>query len=179
MCASGWDNAGLAADWECKVISGLQTLRVIALAGGLGFFILVLPAAFVASGQLFRLSTQVAAIAFVLLGAAGAALAIRFLQLRHEATPRSAADLALVYRTRFLLQVGAAQIPGALAFGFSILARPLPGLAVLLGVMATALLVWSVAPTSRTLDRLQDEARQNQIHDDVAGVLDELYSWRP
>lgn len=169
----------MAGDTERAVISGLQTLKLIALAGGGGFFLLVLPSAFVASGQFFRVSTQLSKIALVLLGAAGAALIIRYLQLRPGETPRSAQDLARMYRNRFLLQVAAAQIPGGLAFLFSVFARPFPGIAVLLGVAATALLVWSVGPTSRNLDRLQDEARENQIRENVVGVLDEWFSWRP
>lgn len=159
------------------MITGLQTLRVIAAAAGGGFFILVLPAAFVASGGFFR-GSQLPAVAFVLLGAAVAALLIRYLQMRQEPA-QSAEDLALQYRSRFLLQVAAAQIPGLLAFGFSLFARPFPGIAVLLGVVATALLVWSVAPTTRNLDRLQDEAREHHLQGDVRGVLDELYTWRP
>lgn len=160
------------------MISGLQTLRVISVAAGGAFFILVLPSAFVASNHFFRLSPQLPAFAFVLLGAALAALLIRYLQVRGD-SPRSAHDLALVYRTRFFLQIAAAQIPGVLAFGFSVYARPFPGLAVLLGVVATGLLVLSVAPTTRTLDHLQDEARESGINEDVAGVLDELYTWQP
>lgn len=171
-------HAGFPADTERAVISGLQTLRVIAIAAGGAFFLLVLPSAFVSSRGFFQIGAQVPHIAFVLLGAAGAALLIRWLQLRTD-SPRSAQDLALSYRTRFLLSAAAAQIPGILAFGFSIFARPFPGLAVTLGVLATAGLVFVVAPTTRTLDRLQDEARENQIHDDVRGVLDDLYTWQP
>lgn len=161
------------------MISGLQTLRVIAIAAGGTFFLLVLPSAFVASRGFFQLGAQVPHIAFVLLGAAGAALLIRWLQLRESESPRTAQDLALLYRTRFLLAAAAAQIPGILAFGFSLFARPFPGLAVMLGVLITAGLVWVFAPTNRTLDRLQDEARENHINDDVRGVLDDLYTWQP
>lgn len=161
------------------MITGLQTLRVVALAAGGGWFILVLPAAFVSTRGFFQVADQLPAIAFVILGAAGAGVAIRFLQLRITESPRTAQEMALLYRTRFLLQAAAAQLPGLFAFGFSISARPFPGIAVLLGVAATALLVLAVAPTTRTLDRLQDEARDYQIRDDVAGALDELYTWRP
>lgn len=172
-------HAGFPADTEQAVMTGLQTLRVIAIAAGGTFFLLVLPSAFVASRGFFQLGAQVPHIAFVLLGAAAAALLIRWLQLRESHTPRTAQDLALRYRTRFLLSVAAAQIPGILAFGFSLFARPFPGLAVMLGVLVTAGLVFVVAPTNRTLDRLQDEAREHQIHADVRGVLDELYTWQP
>lgn len=169
----------MAAELERAVISGLQTLRIVAIAAGGAFFLLVLPSAFVAPSSYFRLHFQVPAIALMLLGAAAAALAIRYLQLRPTHSPRSTEDIALAFRTRFLLQVTAAQIPGAIAFGASVFSRRYPGVAILLGVVATALLVWSVAPTSRNLDRLQDEAREHGIHGDVRAVLDQLYSWRP
>lgn len=161
------------------MITGLQTLRVVALAAGVGWFILVLPAAFVSTRGFFQVGDQLPAIAFVILATAGAAVLIRFLQLRLAESPRTAQEMALLYRTRFLLQAGAAQLPGLIAFGFSIFARPFAGIAVLLGVTATGLLVLSVAPTNRTLERLQDEARDHQIRDDVAGALDDLYTWRP
>lgn len=152
---------------------------MVGLGAAFVFAILVLPATIVAAGPLFSLSRQLSALGLILLGAAVAALAIRWLQLRETDTPRTAQELALEYRTRFFLQATAAQIPGFLAFMMSLFARPYPGLAILLGVVFTIGLVALVGPTERTLDRLEDEARESNIQGSVRGALDELYSWRP
>lgn len=152
---------------------------MVGLGAAFVFAILVLPATIVAPGPLFSLSNQIKWIGLVLVGAAAAALAIRWLQLRDTDTPRTAQELALEYRTRFFLQAAAAQIPGLLAFMMSLSARPYPGLAIMLGVLFTMGLVALVGPTKRTLDRLEDEARESNIQGSVRGALDELYSWRP
>lgn len=152
---------------------------MVGLGAAFVFAILVLPATIVAPGPLFSLPNQVESIGFILLGGAAAALAIRWLQVRETDSPRSAQELALEYRTRFFLQAAAAQIPGLLAFMMSLSARPYPGLAILLGVLITIGLVALVGPTERTLDRLEDEARQRNVQGSVRGALDELYSWRP
>lgn len=161
------------------MITGLQTLRMIALGAAFTFLILVLPATLVAPGGFFQITRQLPAFGLVLLGAAGAALGIRWLQLREEETPRTAQEVALAYRSRFFLQAAVAQVPGFLAFLMSLWARPYPGLAVLLGVACTVALIVLVGPTERNLGRLEDEARQHNIQGSVRGALDELYSWRP
>jgi len=161
------------------VITGLQTLRMIALAAAFVFVILVLPATLVATGGFFQITRQMPAFGLILLGATGAAIGIRWLQLRETETPRTAQEVALAYRTRFFMQAAVAQVPGFLAFLMSLWARPYPWLAVLLGVACTAALVALVGPTERNLNRLEDEARRHNIHGSVRGALDELYSWRP
>lgn len=161
------------------MITGLQTLRMVGLGAAFVFVILVLPATIVASGPYFSLSRQVQEIGFILVAGAGAALLVRWLQLRETGTPRTAQELALEYRTRFFQQAAAAQIPGLLAFMMSLSARPYPFLAILLGVLFTVGLVAVVGPTERNLDRLEDAARRHNIQGSVRGALDELYSWRP
>lgn len=158
------------------MITGLQTLRLVALVGAFAFAILVLPATIAAAGPIFRPSAQIPAIALVFLGGAVAALVVRWLQSRRQPTHPSAREAAMAYRTRFLLQVGIAQVPGFFAFVFSIFVRPFPAIAILLGAIFTIGLVALVAPTERNLDRLQEEAGG---HGDVRSALDELYSWRP
>lgn len=160
------------------MITGLQTLRVIALAATFSFPILVLPSSFVASGTMFRLNAQIGWIALMLITAVGAGLASRWVELR-EPVGGSAQQVAISYRNRFFLQALIGMSPGALAFVFSLFARPFPGIAVLLGLVFTVLLVGLVAPTERTLDRLQDQARAQGVNGDVRSALDELYSWRP
>lgn len=171
--------AGTAVRSEHALITGLQTLRMVGLGAAFGFAILVLPATIVATGPFFSLSRQLQEIGFILVAGAGAALAVRWLQLRESSTPRTAQELALEYRTRFFQQAAVAQIPGFLAFIMSLSTRPYPVVAILLGVLITLGLVALVGPTERTLDRLEDEARRYNVRGSVRGALDELYSWRP
>lgn len=158
---------------------GLQALRLIAGTAAFAFAILVFPATVTAAGPIFRPSAQWRWILVVIIAAAAAALAIRWLQRRHSGETRSVHDVALVYRDRFLQQITVAQLPGFLAFWFALFVRPFPALAIILGVVCTALLVWFVAPTNRNLDRLQDEVAAGEGARDIRGALDQMYSWRP
>lgn len=160
------------------MITGLQTLRVVALAAAFAFPILILPAAFVAIGTMFRFPEQLPWVALMLIAAVGAGVGSRYVELR-EPSGGSAHDVAISYRNRFFSQAVIGTVPSAFAFAFSLFVRPFPGLAVLLGVASTILLVAVVAPTERTLDKLQGQARSSGVHEDVRGALDELYSWRP
>ncbi|HVM00691.1 MAG TPA: hypothetical protein VM324_15485 [Egibacteraceae bacterium] len=160
-------------------MSGLQALRMVSGAAAFGWVILVFPATVTAAGPILRPSAQWVWLLVVILATAAAAFWTRRLQRRDSGRTGSAQDVAAGYRERFLQQIATAQLPGFLAFLFALFVRPYPALAILIGVIATAALVWSFAPTERNLDRLQGEVGAGQGARDVRGLLDEMYTWRP
>lgn len=171
-------DAGPHATGSLQVITGLQTLRVIALAAALAFPILIVPAAFVGSGTMFRFPEELPWLALMLIVAVGAGVVSRYVDLR-EPSGGSAQEVAISYRNRFFAQAAIGVVPSAVAFLLAMFVRPFPGLAVIVGVGCTVLLVVLVAPTERTLDKLQDQARSSGVREDVRSALDDLYSWRP
>lgn len=159
------------------MISGVQTLRVIAVSLALAFPLLALPAAFVA-GNASWTSAQLPWVAFVLLAAVTAAVLSRWLQLR-QPEGSSVTQMAESYRNHLLMQIAVSEIPGVLSFCLVLFTQPVPAGAVILGFLASFAMVWLVAPTDSRLQQLQEEARARGVSGDVRGALDELFMWRP
>lgn len=160
-----------------QMISGVQTLRVIAVSLALAFPLLALPAAFVAVHHIWTVE-QMPWVAFILLTAVGAALLSRWLQLR-EPEGTSATQIAESYRNNLLGQIAVSELPGMVAFFLVLFTQPVPSAAVVIGFLASFGLVFLVAPTDRRLQQLQDEARARGVNGDVRDALDELLMWRP
>lgn len=159
------------------MISGVQTLRVIAVSLALAFPLLALPAAFVASHQIWA-REQLPWVALVLLATVAVGVASRWLELRQPGG-NSATQIAEAYRNHLLMQIGVSEIPGMLAFFLVLFTQPVPAAAVILGFLASFGLVWLVAPTDSRLQQLQEEVRARGVQGDVREALDELLMWRP
>lgn len=159
------------------MISGVQTLRVIAVSLALAFPLLALPAAFVASHQIWT-REQLPWVAFILLATVTAAVVSRWLELRRP-EGSTASQIAEAYRNHLLLQIGVSEVPGMLAFFLVLFTQPVPAAAVILGFLASFGLVWTVAPTDSRLQQLQEDVRERGVQGDVREALDELLMWRP
>lgn len=159
------------------MISGVQTLRIIAISLALAFPLLALPASFVAGSHIWTLE-QLPWLAFVIVVATAAAVLNRWLDLR-EPTGSSADQIAESYRNQLLAQIAVSELPGLLAFILILFTQPVPAGAVILGFLASFGLVWLVAPTDSRLERLQEESRARGVNGDVRDALEHLLAWRP